>query len=193
MHHSFHRYLVRLLLLRGETNVRIVDLHPPSNELKSHASVSFIKADITSLQSVRDALTEPFTTSGAPPTVIFHTAATIRFWERLSYCWNASYQVNVVGTENVIRVAKELPSVTLIYTSTADVVVPCPKLLRLGWDVPKDYKPVVNESLPPHLHDTGGCYSRTKLLAERRIADADGQGGLRTGIIRPGLWVMLSE
>lgn len=172
-----------------------MDLHPPSEDIKSHPSVSFIKADISSLQSIRDALTEPFATSGVPPKVIFHTAAAIRFWERLSYCWSASYKVNVVGTENVVTVAKELPSAILIYTSTADTAIPCPKFLRLGWDIPEHHKLLIisdsDKPLPPQLCD--GCYSRTKILAERRVADADGQGNLRTGIVRPGLWVVLSK
>ena len=94
----------------------------------------------------------------------------------------------------MVLVAKELPSTILIYTSTADTAIPHPKILRLGWDFPEGHKLVVSDSdgpLPAHLR--GGCYSRTKSIAEQRVVDADGQNDLRTGIIRPGLWVMLSR
>ncbi|KAG6918315.1 hypothetical protein DXG01_015173 [Tephrocybe rancida] len=178
-------YIVRLLLLRGETHIRIIDLNPPSERIASNPAVSFVKTDITSLESVRRAL-GPFESTGAPPKVIYHTAAIIRFWERFSYCWNASYDINVVGTANVIKAARELPSAILVYTSTADTVIPRPRFLRLGWglnsnNTVSDYdEPLSNARL------SESCYSRTKLLAEQLVVETDGVDGLRAGIIRPG-------
>lgn len=184
---AFKRYIIQLLLLRGETNIRILDLHPPSSKISSHPSISFVKTDITSLQSVRAGLSQPFKSTGAPPNVIFHTAAIIRFWERFSYCWKPSYDVNVSGTENVVLAAKEIPSTILIYTSTSDTVIPCPKFLRIGWDL-KDTVNLIGDSDEPlsSARLSGSCYSRTKRLAEQLVANADGEHGLRTGIIRPG-------
>ncbi|KAG5638164.1 hypothetical protein H0H81_001460 [Sphagnurus paluster] len=179
-------YIVRLLILRGETNIRIVDLNPPSEKIASHPAVSFVKADITSLESVRAAL-HRFDNTGVSPSIIYHTAAIIRFWERLSYCWDASYNINVRGIENLIIALRELPSAILIYTSTADTAIPRPKFLRLGWDL-HDAPPAVADSDEPlsltNLSES--CYSRTKLLAESVVVKSDGLGGIRSGIIRPG-------
>ncbi|KAJ7916221.1 hypothetical protein B0H13DRAFT_2231746 [Mycena leptocephala] len=142
-------YTVQLLIMRGETSIRILDVNPPAQKFLDHPSVSFVKTDITSLQSVRDALTAPFTTTGAPPT-------------RASYCWDPSYRVNVIGTRNVLTVAKELPSAMVIYTSSAEPVSGCPKFLREN------------------------CYPRSKRMAEQLVISASANEGLKTGILRPG-------
>ncbi|KAF8073836.1 hypothetical protein FPV67DRAFT_1409535 [Lyophyllum atratum] len=182
-------YIVRLLLLRGETNIRILDLQPPSKAIASHPAVSFVKTDITSLNSIREGL-RSFESTGTPPHVIYHTAAIIRFWERLSYCWNASYRINVLGLENVIAVVRELPSAVLIYTSTGDTVIPRPKFLRLGWDF-NDTSTISDPDQPlPPAQLSESCYSRTKLLAEQLVEKADGLDGLRAGIIRPGYTII---
>ncbi|KAF5382418.1 hypothetical protein D9615_002977 [Tricholomella constricta] len=178
--------IVRLLLLRGETNIRILDLDPPSIKIASNPAVSFVKTDITSLESIREAL-RPFDSTSARPSVIYHTAAIIRFWERLSYCWDASYDINVQGVKNVITAAQELPSAILIYTSTCDTVIPRPKFLRLGWDL--DNAPsMISDSDQPlsPLNLSQSCYSRTKLIAEELVVKADNLTGLRAGVIRPG-------
>ncbi|KAG6866286.1 hypothetical protein C0991_006382 [Blastosporella zonata] len=178
--------IVQLLLLRGETDIRIVDLNPPAEKIASNPAVTFVETDITSLESVRRAL-GPFRRTGVPPKVIYHTAAIIRFWERFSYCWNASYKINVSGTANVIAAARELPSAILVYTSTADTAIPRPRFMKLGWDLDKNNSTVSDSDEP--LSDarlSGSCYSRTKLLAEQLVTQADGVNNLRTGIIRPG-------
>jgi nucleoside-diphosphate-sugar epimerase len=141
---------------------------------------------MTSLQSVREGLTRPFETTGKPPRVIYHTAAIIRFWERLPYCWSASYKVNVSGTENLITVAKELPNAVFVYTSTADIAIPSPKFLRLGWGPSYRKLSSISDSDGPPTHFHASCYARSKLMAEQIVKGADGQDNLRTGIVRPG-------
>ncbi|KAH7882704.1 hypothetical protein F5I97DRAFT_1907690 [Phlebopus sp. FC_14] len=183
-------YLIRLLLLRGETNIRVVDLHPPVAAVASHSAVSFIQTDITKLDSVRDALLRPFDSTGSPPTIIYHTAALIRFWERSYYSWHLSYKVNVLGTQNVISAVKDIPGAIMIYTSTSDTVIPSAKFCRLGLDSkypPRD-KSTISDDNPPlsPFDQQESCYARSKLLAERLVVDANGQCGLKTGIIRPG-------
>ncbi|TFY68576.1 hypothetical protein EVG20_g3501 [Dentipellis fragilis] len=187
------RFIVKLLLLRGETNIRVLDLVPPPEDIAENPSVSFVKMDMTSLQSVKDGLSLPFPSTGAPPDVIFHTAAIIRFWERFSYTWLASYDVNVRGTDNILKAASELPGETvLIYTSTADLSFPRPQFMQIGkdWEQPPRHKVVVSDDDAPldgsHLSD--GCYARSKLLAEKLVTKADGDG-LKTAIIRPGQYV----
>lgn len=94
----------------------------------------------------------------------------------------------------MLTVARELPNTIFIYTSTSDTAIPCPNFLRLGWDLwdlPKDvgHDIVISDSDKPLSPGqlSHGCYSRTKLLAEQLVKDADGRDGLKTGIIRPGL------
>jgi nucleoside-diphosphate-sugar epimerase len=170
--------------MRGETSIRILDVNPPAQKFLDHPSVSFVKTDITSLQSVRDALTAPFATTGAPPTVIFHMAAIIRFWERASYCWDASYRVNVIGTRNVLTVAKELPSAMVIYTSSVETVSGCPKFLRVDWDTyPTSIR---DDDRTPTYILKESCYPRSKRMAEQLVINSSANEGLKTGILRPG-------
>lgn len=171
------RYIVRLLLLRGETNIRILDIHPPVTKFDS--CVSFVKTDVTSLESLREALTLPFDATGAPPTVLFHAAAVIRFYERLPYCWDTSHKINVVGTANVLSVARELPSAIVVYTSSWTTVLPRGKEHIVS---DTDDKYLVSErDWMAH-----SCYVRSKRMAEKLVMAADGQGGVRTGVLRPG-------
>ncbi|KAJ7049493.1 hypothetical protein C8F01DRAFT_1183475 [Mycena amicta] len=172
-------YIVRLLIIRGERNVRILDVNAPPPDILNNPAVSFVKTDITSLDSVRDGLMA----QGKPPTVIYHVAAIIRFWERAEYCFSASYNVNVLGTKNVLEVAKELPNAMLIYTSSVDTVLPMPKFLRVDFD-PFPAQVSDETPAPKYLHE--GCYARSKRMAEQLVIDAQNSHGIKTGILRPG-------
>jgi len=190
--HGFCSYIIRLLLLRGETSIRILDLHPPHPDIASNSAVSFFRTDITSLQSVRDGLLRSFpeVPASSSSTVIYHTAAIIRFWERARYTWPLSHSVNVQGTANVLSVAKTIPNAILIYTSSSETAIPCAKFLRLGWDykTPPWHKVSISDNDPPLTPSQGieSCYARSKILAERLVIGANGWSGLKTGIIRPG-------
>lgn len=186
---------MRLLLLRGETKIRILDLTPPRPDIASSPGVSFIRTDITSIQSVRNGLTLPFeekksglTTPAS--TVIFHCAALIRFWERANYTFSVSHNVNVQGTANILAVAKKLPKAILIHTSTADAAMPSPKFLRLGWEWKRHpWNKVTVSDEDPLLSPSQGsemCYTRSKIMAERLVVGSNGWNGLRTGVLRPG-------
>ena len=133
---------------------------------------------------------QPFSDGNGLPTVIYHTAALIRFWERASYTWETSHNVNVQGTANVLSVAKKIPNAILIYTSTTDVCIPSSKFLRLGFDykIPPYHKVTISDDDPPlrPSQSSQNCYPRSKLLAERLVIGANGWNGLKTGIIRPG-------
>ena len=191
-HISTSRYIVRLLVLRGETKIRILDLVPPHPDVASHPAVTFIRMDVTSLQSVRDGLTLPFSNRNGDMTVtvIFHCAAIIRFWERSNFAWGLSHSVNVQGTANILSVAKKLPNAILVYTSTADAALPVPKFLRLGLDYKRHpwNRVTISDEDPPLSPSQGSqcCYTRSKLLAERLVIGSNGWNGLRTGILRPG-------
>ncbi|KAI0086447.1 NAD(P)-binding protein [Irpex rosettiformis] len=183
-------YLVQLLLKRGETSIRIVDISSPAPGLLDNKAVTFVKADISSLPSVEAALLAPFPSTGKPPSVIYHCAANIRFMERASYTYHESYRVNVQGTHNVIEVAKMLPEeAILVYTCSSDIVLPRPRFMRLGKDHDHwPYNTVVVSDDDPLLeeHQRGSsCYGRSKTYAEHLVLKANGDG-LRTGSIRPG-------
>ncbi|KAI0057813.1 NAD(P)-binding protein [Artomyces pyxidatus] len=184
-------YIVRLLILRGETNIRILDLVPPPPDLAEHPSVTYTWMDVTSPASVSAFLSAPFLSTGAPPSVIFHTAAIIRFWERASYAWETTARVNVAGTRNVVDAAKALPTGTvLVYTSTSDIVIPRPRFMQLGKDYasPPWNTTVISDADAPLVPDavSTGCYARSKVQAEQLVLAANGVDGLRTGSVRPG-------
>jgi nucleoside-diphosphate-sugar epimerase len=184
-------YIVRLLILRGETNIRVLDLAPPPRDLASHPALTYAKVDITSPPSVRAALLAPFP-SGTLPSVIFHTAATIRFWERAGYTFDASYRVNVLGTAVVLAAAKELlpKDAIVVYTSSADVVTPAPRFLQLGRDyrLPPWNKITIGDDDAPLSAEARPTsnYAQSKIMAERLVFDANSPNGLRTGCLRPG-------
>jgi nucleoside-diphosphate-sugar epimerase len=182
-------------VLRGETNVRVLDIVPPHKDiLASHPVVTYTKVDITSTSSVHAALTAPFP-SGVLPSVIFHTAATIRFWERAAYTFGASYQVNVLGTAVVLGAAKKLqPGAIVVYTSSAGIAVAVPRFMQRGKDYhlpPWDKISVSDDdvALTGPAKSTG-CYVRSKLMAERLVLEANSRDGLRTGALRPGMYVL---
>ncbi|KAF8581220.1 NAD(P)-binding protein [Ramaria rubella] len=191
-------YLIRLLLLRGETNIRVLDLSPPPDEILSHSSVSFIRTDITSLPSLRSGLSESFPTTKKPPAVVYHMAAIIRFWERASYTWPVSYKINVQGTENVLAAVQDVVSVrSLIYTSTADVAIPRPNTWALGLYYLSRYpwKTVIRSDGDVPLTEavmSESCYTLSKKMAEDLIKAANGtrNGALKTGILRPGYTIV---
>ncbi|KAL0960681.1 hypothetical protein HGRIS_005709 [Hohenbuehelia grisea] len=184
------KYIVKLLLMRGETSVRIIDLDSPS-EFTENPSVSFIRADVTDAQKIREAISKPFDSTGKAPEVIFYTVALIRFWERASYCFGASYNVNVLGMKNALDAVHDMsPPPLFIFTSSAETAIPSPRIGRLGldWNSPP-YNTVTISDYDPPLVDPYApttCYSRTKSMAEDLVRAANGKNGLKTAILRPG-------
>jgi nucleoside-diphosphate-sugar epimerase len=184
-------YIVKLLLLRGETSIRILDVVPPARELLDNPAVAYVPMDITSRASVEEGLLLPFASTGSPPAVIFHCAATIRFWERAAYTWPASFRTNVLGTQNVVDAARALPKgTTLIYTSSADVALPIPRFMQTGAEGDDKWPyntPVVSDADPPlpKIAESSCCYTRSKILAEDAVLKANGDD-LITASIRPG-------
>ena len=187
-------FIVRLLVKRGETNIRVLDIVPPQDDiLASHSVVAYTKVDITSRSSVHAALVAPFP-SGVLPSVIFHTAATIRFWERAEYTFGASHRVNVLGTAAVLEAARKLPTgAIIVYTSSVGVSTPAPRFMQRGKDYhmpPWDKITISDDDAPlSGPAKLTNCYARSKLMAERLVLEANSADGLRTGSLRPGLYV----
>lgn len=191
-HHSVRSHVARLLLLRGETSIRLIDIQPPKDHLvPDHPAISFIKADITSPSSIRAALTTPFPATGKPPAVIYLTAAVIRFWERAAYCKSASTRVNVDGTANVISAIKQgLPAGTmLIYTSSGNAAIPRALFFRFGaYGDPNKPVTIGDDTVfdPFRLHTS--WYAKSKREAEKLVIEADADG-IPSGILRPAQYV----
>ncbi|KAJ8508386.1 hypothetical protein ONZ45_g9335 [Pleurotus djamor] len=173
--------IVKLLLLRGEDNIRIIDLQEPPQDLRGLPSVTWSRADITNAQEIRDAILAPFA-SGKHAQVIYLTAATLRFWERAAYTWDHTYRINVLCVRNVLEAAKDLPNAILVYTSSAGVSVPTAKYLRLE----HSEESVISDETPDPPTPQS-CYYRSKRLAEDLVRKANKEcPTIKAAILRPG-------
>jgi 3beta-hydroxy-delta5-steroid dehydrogenase/steroid delta-isomerase len=154
-------HLVRALLERGH-RVQVLDLMPPDFE---HERLRFFRGDLRCYEDILKAMTGVDT--------VFHTASIVNL---LSFCSAAlrqeSYDINVGGTENVIRACRESGVTRLVYTSSNNVIFD-------GRDIE-----LADESLP-YPEKYVDLYSETKSLAERKVLAANGTQGLLTCAIRP--------
>lgn len=104
---------------------------------------------------------------------VFHVAALIDIREIARPAERRFvYDVNVVGTQNVLRAAADAGVTALVQTSSFSVV-----LDRVLNDTDE------NE---PYATRTKDLYTLTKIEAERSVLGADTPGGLRTCAVRPG-------
>lgn len=101
--------------------------------------------------------------------VVFHVAALAGIWGKSEHFYN----INVVGTENIIEACKTNRIPALVYTSTPSVVF-------AGEDIQNG-----DETLPYSEHFL--CdYARTKVIAEKSALSVD-QNIVKTCAIRPHL------
>ena len=88
--------------------------------------------------------------------------------------YDAFYDTNVVGTDNVVAACVERGIDRLVYTST-------PSVVHRGDDLEG-----VDESAP-YAERFTAHYPHTKAIAERRVLEASGRDGLYTLALRPHL------
>jgi len=121
----------------------------------------FIKADLTSLDSLLDAFRQ------AKPELVFHTASP---WAGSSL--EVCEKVNVQGTLNTIAACQQFAVKRLVYTSSAGVVFNGQDLIN------------VDERLPVPKN---GCdhYNTSKAKAEALVLEANGKDSLLTCALRP--------
>ena len=107
---------------------------------------------------------------------VFHTAALISLLSIYRPAQKRlAYEVNCVGTRNIVKAAQQSGVGALVHTSSFNVV-----LDRVLED--KD------ETLP-YAENPADLYSQTKIEAERTVLQADQEGGLRSCALRPGgIW-----
>lgn len=87
----------------------------------------------------------PWTSSGTgngdsePEITVFHTAASIRFYERHPMFLSNSAKVNVDGTQNVINSARSIGASALVYTSSGSIAVHSSRFLLWPWEAEPKY------------------------------------------------------
>jgi len=196
-------WIVLHLLQRGEDprRIRVLDIRAPEREdmqKNKVGEVDFIQVNIADRRKVEEAFCKPWpdadTESPEPELTVFHTAATIRFFERHPKLLYLSEDVNVHGTQNILDAARLVGARTLVYTSSGSVGVRRTRLWLFPWEKePEFFTQVITDdaAVLPKQHDHFfSNYAVSKLAAERRIRAADqsrsGNGTVRTGCIRPG-------
>jgi nucleoside-diphosphate-sugar epimerase len=138
--------------------IRIFDKRKPASY--DDPRVTFIRGDICNADEISAAC------DGI--SLVIHTAAIVDWG---THPEEEVYDVNVRGTENVIRACLDMKVPHLVFTSSLDAIY--------------TGKPMVNvdESAPfPALHPN--MYCKSKEMAERAVAAAN-SATLRTVIIRP--------
>lgn len=152
-------YIVEQLRDRGkEVRVLCRGDYPRLNEL----GVSCVRGDIRDPETVSTAVTGCDT--------VFHVAAVPGIWGP----WKLFYEINTLGTQNVIAACQRHRVSKLIYTSSPSVVF--------------DGTPHVGADETTPYPDTYLChYPHTKALAEQAVIAANDPGGLATCALRPHL------
>jgi 3beta-hydroxy-delta5-steroid dehydrogenase/steroid delta-isomerase len=160
--------LVAALLDRGHW-VRSFDRVPST--LEAHPRLETVVGDIRDTGSVAAAVDGVDT--------IFHTAALIELMGGRSVTpeyRRRSFDVNVAGTRNLVRAARQAGVKRFVYTSSNSVVIGG-KAISGG-----------DETLP-YTDRFADLYTETKVAAEKFVLSANAVGGLLTCAIRPsGIW-----
>jgi dihydroflavonol-4-reductase len=146
--------VVRALLAKG---VRVVALTEPGADDRNLDGLDVERITV----DVRDARAVGSACAGAR--FVFHLAAMYRFWARRPQDF---YDVNVGGTLNVLRAARDAGCERVIYTSTVGV---------LGLDGTAEGKPA-DETCYAHVSHLFGLYKRTKYVAEHEVLREVAQG-----------------
>ncbi len=154
---GFH--IVKLLLKEGH---EVTSLSRSYSSKLDELGIPWIKGDIQNL----DDLNKAFRGQEA----IFHVASKVSMWGK----WSDFYNINVLGTENVIK-ACELNNIKkIIYTSTPSVVFGSENLEN------------VDESIS-YPKSSLGLYGKSKRIAEEKILAYNGHRGAMTICLRPHL------
>ena len=153
-------HVVSQLLARGEKVRVFVRPESPAKNLQG-MEVEVARGDLTDRASLKAAM--------AGCRRVYHVAADYRLWAPDT---SVLYLNNVVGTRNVLEVAREAKVERLVYTSTVGALGHTQN--RHGAD----------EETPVSLHDMIGHYKRSKFLAEAE-AMAAARSGLPVVIVNP--------
>ena len=140
----------------GDVDVRVLDV----KEYKGGDPVRYIQGDVRNYETVRNAC------EGVD--AVIHSAAVIDWG---THSPQYVYDVNVGGTENVIRACQELGIRNMVFTSSLDALYTGKPLRNVN-----DHQPY-----PGHFHN---MYCKSKVFGEQRVMAANGEK-LKTTILRP--------
>lgn len=184
-------WIVQHLLARGEnpSAIRILDLLTPTEEV-TQLGVRFIKTNITDELAVDTAFEEPWPESVAElPLTVFHTAAIIRFQDRMKRLLYLHNRVNVDGTRHLLAAAKKHGASCFISTSSGSISLQSPTFWIAPWaKLPTRIAQIMSDSSPlPQRHeDFYSNYAVSKVESQRMVCSADDRtSNFRTGCIRP--------
>lgn len=153
-------HIVKELFAEGSpldpAKVRVLDI----KEYKGDYPVEYIQGDVRDYETVRHAC------SGAD--AVIHSAAVIDWG---THSPQYVYDVNVGGTENVIRACRELGIKYMVFTSSLDALYTGKPLRNVN-----DHQPY-----PKHFHN---MYCKSKVFGEQRVMAANSPA-LKTTILRP--------
>jgi dihydroflavonol-4-reductase len=152
--------VVRHLLKAGHTVQALVRPASDARQLDG-LPVERVTGDLSDRESLRRGM--------AGCDWFFHIAALYSYW---GHPWEDFYQANVLGTRNVLEVAREADVKRIVYTSS---------IAALG--INQDGSPA-DENTPSSLEDRIGPYQRSKFLAEQVASDFARQG-LPVVIVNP--------
>ena len=210
------------LLARGENPrfIRVLDVRAPTRvDLTTGLAtqVDFRICDISDEQAVRSAFEAPWPQSRSekegeegdrddgnenvnkstelPELTVFHTAANIRFYERVWWLVPLSTAVNVRGTQHLLDAARSVGASIFVSTSSGSICIRRSRFLLWPWETePPYFVQEINDSddlIPKQHNHFFSNYAYTKRLGEALVRGADktpSSGGrvLRTGSLRPG-------
>jgi 3beta-hydroxy-delta5-steroid dehydrogenase/steroid delta-isomerase len=157
------RNLVRALLERRHRVRGLVHQTPLQLE---HEALECVRGDVRD----RDAMSHAC--EGIE--TVFHTAAHIGLLggRAVTQAYKKpAYEINVVGTGNLLSACQEGGVARLVYTSSVDVCF--------------DGSPIENmDHTTPYAERPKSIYAETKIAAERQVLEANGKGGLLTCAVR---------
>jgi dihydroflavonol-4-reductase len=160
--------VVRQLLEGGHTVRALVRSTSDARQLEG-LPVKWVMGDLSDQESLRRGM--------ADCDWVFHVAALYSYW---GHRWEDFHQANVIGTRNVLEIAKEAGARRIVHTSS---------IAALG--INADGSPA-NENTPCSLEDRLGSYQRSKFLAER-IAAGFARQGLPVVIVNPSTPVGIGD
>lgn len=151
------RRLVERLVDRGD-DVWALARSDASAQVVREAGATPVRGDLSSVDAMRQGM--------ADARWVVHAAAKVDDWGPHA----AFERVNVDGTRNVCRAARDAGVDRLVYVSSSSVL--------------NDGEPVVRADETTPIGDPATMYGRTKARAERLVRDADGED-LTTVAVRP--------
>lgn len=173
------------LLMRGEEpkRIRVLDIRKPTRidlTTGKAADVDFRVVDISDAKAVEEAFSAPWPKDEVSSDIdctVFHTAATIRFYERVKWLLSFSTRVNVDGTQNVINSARANGVDTLVYTSSGSICIRRSRFWLWPWEKEPPYFVQIiddNDDIVPKRHEHFfSNYAYTKRLGEAIVRKAD--------------------